>query len=249
LAFPVYVDLLGLQIHPHVLFESLGYFAGFRLYLWQRRRRGDVIGTHDRWSVVAGAILGAALGAKLLYLLENPAETVARWRDVSYLLSGKSLVGGLLGGLIGVEVTKRFAGIAPATGDLFAIPLAVGVAIGRVGCFLTGLADRTHGVGTTLPWGVDFGDGVPRHPTQLYELAFLAALVVALARLAARTPVQGDLFKAFMVSYLAFRLLVDAIKPDVALALGLSSIQWACLASLAYYAWILRTRLVRRPEL
>ena len=61
-------------------------------------------------------------------------------------------------------------------------PIAVGLAIGRVGCFLAGLHDDTYGLPTALPWGVDFGDGTPRHPTQLYEIAVVLPLGWALRR-------------------------------------------------------------------
>ena len=61
------------------------------------------------------------------------------------------------------------------TGARFALPFAVGVAVGRIGCFLSGLDDFTHGTPTTLPWGHDFGDGILRHPVQLYESAAMAA--------------------------------------------------------------------------
>lgn len=69
-----------------------------------------------------------------------------------------------------------------STGDLYAIPLALGIAIGRVGCFLTGLPDNTYGTATALPWGINFGDGIPRHPTQLYEVLFLLLLIPFLYR-------------------------------------------------------------------
>ena len=74
------------------------------------------------------------------------------------------IVGGLLGGWAGVEIAKRVLRIRYSTGDLFVFPLVVGMSIGRVGCFLTGLDDHTCGTWTGLPWAVDFGDG-PRHPT------------------------------------------------------------------------------------
>jgi prolipoprotein diacylglyceryltransferase len=82
---------------------------------------------------------------------------------------------------------------------------------------------------------VDFGDGVPRHPTQLYEAAVMAAAAVVLGRLTRRPHREGDVFKLFMVMYFALRLAVDAIKPDVRVLLGLSSLQWASLAVLVYY--------------
>ena len=94
-----------------------------------------------------------------------------------------------------------------------------------VGCFLTGLADHTHGIATTLPWGVDFGDGVPRHPTQLYEIA--AALLIGLVVLARATKphARGALFRLFLFLYLLFRFLVEFIKPSYKPYLGLSAIQ------------------------
>jgi prolipoprotein diacylglyceryltransferase len=153
-----------------------------------------------------------------------------------FLMSGKTVVGGLAGGLIAVELTKQRLGIRQATGDLFVVPLALGIAIGRIGCFFGGLSDRTYGTPTALPWGVDFGDGIARHPTQLYETAFLVVLASALAWFARRPHRQGDVFTIFLASYMAFRLLVDFIKPEVRPALGLSAIQWTALAVLLYYA-------------
>ena len=102
-------------------------------------------------------------------------------------MGGKTIVGALIGGLITVEVTKRYIGFRTSTGDLYAIPLALGIAIGRVGCFLTGLSDNTYGSPTTLPWGINFDDGIPRHPTQFYEIAFLLLLIPFLYQALKRT--------------------------------------------------------------
>jgi prolipoprotein diacylglyceryltransferase len=85
-------------------------------------------------------------------------------------LQGKTVVGALLGGLVGVEVTKKRIGVQQSTGDRFVEPLIIGMAIGRIGCFLTGLSDRTYGTVTRLPWGVNSGDGLLRYPTQPYEV-------------------------------------------------------------------------------
>jgi phosphatidylglycerol:prolipoprotein diacylglycerol transferase len=235
LTFPVYIPFGPWLLHPHLVFETLAYFIGFRLYLSLRRQAGDVISDSTRWSVIAAAIGGAALGSKLLFWLEDPVQTWQHLRDLTFLLSGKTIVGGLAGGLIGVELTKKALGVRESTGDLFAVPLAIGAAIGRIGCFLTGLSDQTYGIATTLPWGVDFGDGIPRHPTQLYEAAFLVLLAIALLRLARHPHTNGDIFKLFMAGYAAFRLVVDFLKPESHFA-GLSSIQWASLAILVYYA-------------
>lgn len=244
MSFPVLVPLGPLQLHPHLVFESLAYLAGFRLFLALRRRNGDPVAAATRYSVIAGAAVGAALGSRLLHLLQQPSLTLAG--DPGFLLGGKSIVGGLLGGLAGVELVKRRIGETRSTGDLFVLPLCLGMALGRVGCFLTGLADHTYGVATALPWGVDFGDGVSRHPTQLYEIVALGPIAAwaGRARGAARRP--GDRFRGFMVLYLGFRLLVEAVKPDPGEYLGLTGIQVACLAGLAYYAADVRRLLLQR---
>jgi len=246
LHFPVWIPLGPLRIHPHPVFESLGYFLGYRLYLWQRRHPagggsgalglGDALPDLQRLIVLAAAALGGAIGSKLLAGLEDPALTLAHLRDLSFLLAGQSIVGGLLGGLLAVELVKGRIGLRTATGDLYALPLTLAIAVGRIGCFLTGLADDTSGVATRLPWGIDFGDGIPRHPTQLYEIAFLLLLGLLLWRRARQPHTEGDLFKLFMVGYLGWRLLVDAIKPYHHVLFGLCTIQLACLAGLLYYA-------------
>jgi prolipoprotein diacylglyceryltransferase len=235
MTFPVYLHAGPWTLHPHTVFELLAYFVGVRLYLRQRRRGGDVIGGGERWSLVAAAVVGGALGSRILFWLEDPATTVARIGETSFLLGGKTVVGGLLGGLIGVELAKHMLGITRRTGDLFAVPLAAGIAIGRIGCFLTGPSDLTWGVPTSLPWGIDPGTGVALHPSPLYEAIFLAAFSVGLAWWSTKPHTDGWLFRTFMVGYSAFRLLADAIKPEVPLALGLGAIQWACLAALVYY--------------
>ena len=76
--------------------------------------------------VLVGAILGAACGSKLLYWLEDPRQTLLNWNNFTYLMSGKTIVGGLLGGLIGVEWMKKRARITRSTGDDMAIPLIAG---------------------------------------------------------------------------------------------------------------------------
>jgi prolipoprotein diacylglyceryltransferase len=222
----------------HTVVEALAYFVGFRVFLRERRRLALPVLADSEHSLVIGAaaIVGAAIGAKLGYWIEDPENAFANFPDGRRLLEGKTIVGALLGGLAGVELAKRIVGAKGSSGDAFALPLMIGIAIGRVGCFLGGLADHTYGNPTALPWGVDFGDGIARHPTQLYEIAFLVALiaVVHARRRAFREP--GDRFRFFMVGYLAFRLAIDAIKPMPYVYFGIfSGIQLLCIAGLCYY--------------
>jgi phosphatidylglycerol:prolipoprotein diacylglycerol transferase len=246
--FPVYLRIGPLQIHPHWVFETLAYVIAFRLYLVLRRRQGDVLDDDARLWVIAAAAAGAAAGSKILYWFEDPRLALAHWHDPIFLMGGKTIVGALIGGLVAVEWTKRRLRVTHRTGDLFVLPLCAGIAIGRVGCFLTGLEDHTAGVHTTLPWGVNFGDG-PRHPAQLYEVLFVILLGLGIIWFGRRPHSDGDLFKCFMVGYFAFRLAVDFLKPDLRVFAGLSSIQWACVAMLSYYALdiFLRIGAMSRP--
>jgi phosphatidylglycerol:prolipoprotein diacylglycerol transferase len=228
LTFPVYLRFGGISIPPHPLFECLAYAVGFRVYVSLRKVGGDVVSEDTRWWVIAAATVGAAGGSRLLGILEVP---LAYWHGLG---SGKTIVGGLAGGWLAVEWIKRHFGTNVATGDFFAIPLAIGIAIGRVGCFLTGLADHTYGAATTLPWGVDFGDGVPRHPIQLYEIIFLLGLAFFLWRMMRAGHANGDVFKAFMIAYMSWRLVIEFWKEDATLG-KLSAIQWTCLAVLLVY--------------
>jgi len=247
MTFPMMIPVGPWLVHPHQFFEALAYVTGFRLHLWLRTRAGDALTDERRMSLVAAAAVGAALGSKLMYWASDPVVIWQSRGDAAVFLGGKSIVGGLAGGLIAVEWVKRWLGIRRPTGDLFALPLAVGMMIGRIGCFLTGLSDHTYGLPTSLPWGVDFGDGIARHPTQLYEIAWLALLAAWIQRRARRPHRDGELFMLFMTGYMAFRLLVEWIKPGVPLA-GLTAIQWGALALLAYYGWRWPQLARRQPE-
>jgi phosphatidylglycerol---prolipoprotein diacylglyceryl transferase len=243
MSFPVGIPIGPWVVHPHAFFETLGYLVGFRLYLWLRRRQGDHLDDGRRWSIVTAAAIGAVVGSRLLFWLEDPTATLSYLHQPAVLFGGKTVVGALLGGWIAVEIVKRWIGVREATGDAFAVPLAVGMCIGRIGCFLSGLPDGTYGTATTLPWGVDLGDGITRHPVALYESAFMLAMVIALERTRPHMR-RGESFKLFMASYLGFRIAADSLKPGVPLALGLTAIQWACAGGLAYYGWWL---MVQRP--
>lgn len=232
--FPVYLWLGPWRLHPHVVFETIAYSVALRLLL--RNVRQDSISPSQRSSVIVGGMVGALAGAKGLVLLQHLDLLWQNWRDFLLLfLQGKTVVGALLGGLVGVEVTKKLIGVTQSTGDAFVYPLLLGTAIGRIGCFLTGLSDRTYGIATSLPWGVDFGDGIPRHPTQLYEIGFLLGLLVFLRWRSTLPHNQGDLFRFYLVAYLGFRFLVDFIKPEFRPLLGISAIQAACLITLIIY--------------
>lgn len=142
----------------------------------------------------------------------------------------------MLGGLIGVELTKKQIGVTVSSGDLMVYPLILAMIIGRTGCFLAGLEDGTYGIASNLPWAIDFGDGIRRHPTNLYEIVFWIILWVALKICERKYRfTDGSKFKIFLAAYLIFRFLVEFIKPDYFFGFGLSVIQLVSIAGILYY--------------
>ena len=193
----------------HTLFDVLAWLSAGAMALAIARWRPLVFPVSDamRQYYLASLILGAAFGAYFfgtLNLWISGQDGIAR-----------SIEGALFGGVVGVEVYKRAAGLTARTGARYAAPLAIGVAVGRIGCFLAGLEDFTYGTPTNLPWGHDFGDGVKRHPVQLYEsaamAAFLAVYVIALARRSAFAAANG--FHLAVLWYGAQRFAWEFLKP------------------------------------
>src|SRR6478752_7747516 len=164
----------------HATFDVLAWLAAGAAGLWLMRsgRVSFPVPQPLRLSYLAALIFGAGLGA-------------VAFGSANLWLSGqsgvaRSIEGAVAGAILAIELYKRLAGIRQRTGARFALPFAVGVAVGRIGCYLSGLDDFTYGTPTALPWGHDFGDGVPRHPVQLYESATMLAAAVLYVRAALR---------------------------------------------------------------
>lgn len=215
-----------------MLFELLGYLAGALLYVRARHRSGDFLPDNLRSTVVCAAFVGAAVGSRLLACLEHPQTF--RWSALLLLDGGRTIVGGILGGWIAVEFAKRRYSVHSRTGDLFVTPLIVGLICGRIGCFFAGRADNTIGRPTTLPWGIDFGDGLARHPLQLYEILFLLAYILV-SREHSWPLANGDRFRLFVLSYFSLRFGLEFLQDSPRL-LGLDALQWACLVGVLWCA-------------
>jgi phosphatidylglycerol:prolipoprotein diacylglycerol transferase len=229
MTFPVVFHLGGAAIPAHPVFELLGYGIGFQCYRILRRREKpqERLPLEVTAWVLAAAVMGAAVGSKVLAWIESWPDYWAVRNDPSRWLGAKTIIGGLLGAWIGVEIAKRVLHVRRNTGDGFVLSLIVGIAIGRIGCFLTGLPDHTYGIETSLPWGVDFGDGIRRHPTQLYESVLMIPLGLALLWRSRQPHPNGELFRLFLLVYLTYRFFVEFIKPTWRPYLGLSALQIA----------------------
>lgn len=251
------------NVHLHFIFEILSYTIGFRYYLILRKKTTDLISESDRMTIFIGAAAGAFVGSHALGILEKPLpNNLSALQFMLFFMANKTVLGGFLGGLIGVEWTKKMINVRTSSGDLMVFPLLLGLIIGRIGCHLEGLEDGTFGNATTLPWGIDFGDGISRHPTNLYEIIFLITLWLSIiylekngkfrhltsdVELLQKSEIEnqksnikhplsnGSRFKIFLSGYLIFRFFIEFLKPVYFLPMGLSSIQIAALLGLFYY--------------
>lgn len=218
----------------HYLLEWMALVVGGWIYRWRKKRQNIAVLEGSNFNLIVGCLLGAAIGNKAMFWFENP-QLLQEINHLSALwLQGQSIVGGLLGGWIGVELAKKMSSWnGPRTGDDFVPAILSGILVGRVGCFVAGLHDGTYGVPTSLPWGIDLGDGIHRHPTALYEwLVALLALITwpRWAGMLASTP--GLAFRYFILGYMVWRIGVDALKPvPYPYGLGMSAIQWVGVAA------------------
>ncbi len=188
----------------------------------------------ERLGIALGAFCGGMLGAKLPFVLAdfNGLMSGRAWFD-----DGKTIMFGLVGGYFGVELAKWALGIRIKTGDSFAVPVAVAVGIGRLGCLSAGCC---YGTITALPWGLDFGDGLVRHPTQIYETTFHLTAAVALAVMLRNRLCQGQLIKLYFITYFVFRFFTEFIRPEPKWWLELTGYQLAAVALVPLFVvlWI-----------
>ncbi len=219
----------------HLVLEYLAFFIGFQYYRFLRKKSADLISSTNRLSIIIGAIFGALFLSRFVAFFENPVLHYNQgWLSI---LNNKTIMGGLFGGLLGVELVKKRIGVKTSSGDLFTLPIILGLIIGRLGCFLAGTNEFTYGIVTNSFLGMSLGDEYLRHPIALYEIVFLVFLFARIKYLRKRKSAleNGMLFKIFMIAYFSFRFSIEFLKPNPFLFLELSTIQFLCLICLCYY--------------
>ncbi len=200
----------------------LGYGTGLAAFVLLARRRG--LATSGIMAVAGAGLIGGLLGA-------NFGQWVCArvFHDVA---AGKSVLGGLAGGYLTVVLYKRHLGIVRPTGDLFAVALTAGEAVGRWGCFFGGCC---YGKVTTVPWAVS-EDGQMRHPTQIYSSAACALILVVLLRVERTRPPENTLFYLQGTLFCVARFVIEFFRAGPAPVAGLTLAQWACAAGFVFFA-------------
>lgn len=229
----------------HTVFDlgawASGAVAGYGLYRWRLKETAARIAGQVRPGYFLSLALGAVAGAWAAgsaNTLQGPAPAFSH-----------SIAGALAGAIAGVEIYKALRGIGGSTGAIFVGSFVTGVIVGRLGCLFAGLPDRTYGTPTALPWAVDLGDGIGRHPVQLYESGamalFLTAYIFGLARRAPWAVRHG--FYAMCIAYGVQRFVWEFLKPYPKLA-GPINLFHLLSAGLVIYGWIWWSRSLARQR-
>ena len=216
---------------------GLGLIVGaFVFVLAARERKLDTEGIGIL--VLVGGITGI-LGARLTQLFFQTGNIAAATQPS---LGGKSILGGVLVGWLAVEITKRILKIRRSTGDLFALALPAGEAVGRLGCLANGCC---YGETCNLPWAIH-QHGEWRHPAQIYSALASGILFVLLWQLRQRFPREGDLFRLYLIGFAITRFVIEFFRWHDHMAGPLSAMQWVCLemlaAALIWQLWQARKR-------
>ena len=231
-----FIHIGSFILSSYTLFVSLGLLVGILVFYLEARK--EKIDNDRTFFIAIAAIVGGILGAKIMvWILYFPLIS-KNFTNYVLILSGRTIVGGFLGGMLAVFLTKKTLKIKGKRGNMFAPAIALGLAIGRIGCFLQGCC---YGIATTLPWGVNFGDGVRRHPTQLYESLFWLIMFFYLQRKKKDNPKPGKLFQLLLVDYFIFRFFLEFIKFEPKVVWNLTIYQIIAIIALVY---LLRNEIV-----
>jgi phosphatidylglycerol:prolipoprotein diacylglycerol transferase len=217
--YPTLGDLVGIDlgVDTHGFFVGLGVVAAVVVFVTEARRRGH---TDDRLLiVVTGALVGGALFMRLGTWLQHVDLRDNATLAEQWAYGNRSILGGLVGAWLGVHVAKRLCGCRLRTGDLFAPAVALGMAVGPIGCLLSELP----GTPTGSAWGITLGStdatrlgaepGVALHPTFAYEIAFhLTAFAVMWCWLRKRSLPPGEVFVWYVAAYGVFWFLVEFVR-------------------------------------
>jgi phosphatidylglycerol:prolipoprotein diacylglycerol transferase len=155
-------------------------------------------------------LLGAAIGCKLAVLFGETGWPFAPARDwIALLLSGRSILGALICGLLAAEIAKPMLGYTRPPNDRFAALVPFTLAIGRIGCLLNGCCRgiESHGLCT-----ITYSDGISRYPIPAYEMAFHLIVGTAFVLVVRRRAGHGRLFSIYLILYGIFRFLTEFLR-------------------------------------
>mgnify|MGYP002725501286 FL=1 len=250
--YPILYRSDSIIIDSYSVFFLLAWIVGGVVFYREFRRMDWEL--EEMLFVMAGCIIGAVFGSYLFNVF------FAGWEDIPqqvrmFDFAGKTVLGGIAGGFIGVEITKKKIGYPHSTGDAFALAIPLAHAIGRVGCYLGGCCFGTE---CSLPWAVIYPEGsvahltqltlgmipetstssLPVHPAPIYEIIFNLGLFAYFWMKRDSFKVRGSMFRLYLVLYGGFRLLEEFVRGDSPIpdAGFMKPVQWLLLIAVLYFA-------------
>jgi phosphatidylglycerol:prolipoprotein diacylglycerol transferase len=227
------IHILGISIKTFGVAFACGFIACGAVVA----RRLKELGKPVDWAyeVIFAALVGGVVGARGYYLIQHYSQVKHDLLGSAFSGSGLVWYGGAIGGAICVIAWMRWRGaLALWMLDLSAVALALGYAVGRIGCQVSG--DGDYGIRSDLPWAMGYPHGtvptppgVKVQPTPIYETAAMALLAYALWRLRDRVR-PGVVFAIYLVSSGLERLLVEFIRRNREVLVGLTAPQLESIA-------------------
>lgn len=205
--------------------------------LWGRRYRKEP----ELPIVFVGGIVGAFLGAKLVFLLAEGWSHLGTDDLWMRLASGKTVTGALLGGYVGIEIAKRRIGYRRATGDFFAFVVPISLIVGRLGCLHQGCCPGKACAPDSW-FAMHDAAGIARWPAVPVEMGFQAVALTGLTALRTRPRMRGQLFHVYLIAYGIFRFAHEYVRDTPRLVAGISGYQVAAVALIALGALRFRQR-------
>jgi phosphatidylglycerol:prolipoprotein diacylglycerol transferase len=233
--YPVIFQYGVFTIYSFGLFMALGFYFGASVAVAEFDRRGG--DTEKLWNFLVWVFVAGLVSSRVLSIFNDPAALLAD--PLGQLLAGAGFVwyGGLIGGAATAWILARRHGFSfPVIAECCAPGLALGHAFGRLGCHTAG--DGDWGIVTNLPWGVAYTDaivgwpheaGVLVHPTPLYEAAAYFSIFAFLWYWRRTDPPVGAMFGFYLATSSVARFLVEFIRVEPVVALGLTQAQYVAI--------------------
>ncbi len=261
--FPILYQTEDFILESYSVFFSLTWLVGGIVFYKEFRRRGWEL--EKLLFITVGCIIGAVLGSYIFNaIFLGWEETPKQIRLLEF--SGKTVLGGLTGGFVGVEITKKIIGYPHSTGDAFAVAIPLGHAIGRIGCLLGGCC---YGTECHLPWAIKYPIGsipflrqlnagqivesatksLPVHPTQVYEIIFNLILFIYIWKKRDSLKVRGSLFRLYLAAYAGFRFFTEFVRGDTTFPIDgfIKPVQWLLLTASIYFGWVYYRNEIKMP--
>jgi phosphatidylglycerol:prolipoprotein diacylglycerol transferase len=227
---PVLFKLGPFTVHSYGVAVALSFLLGIAIVRHQTKARN--LNPDLAYDIVLAAMIGGIVGARILYVIKNWSEFIVSPMSIFATWQGGLIFyGGLIGGALAVLAVVKMRRLPVAkVADIVAPALALGSAIGRLGCFANGCC---YGKETHVPWAVTFTDnlsaasplGIPLHPTQIYEFTYNLISLAVLLWVGKRVKKDGVLFWLYVTLYGMFRFIVEFFRADPVAFAGMSASQ------------------------